>query len=114
MHVRELIRSEPAAAVRRLAHLPQPTFLDSAARDASLGRYSYLACDPFSTYYYCVTNDLGYGGVSSLPAEIGDALMTYRFLSTLDTPGIRAARAANGVGELWETTDVDRPAGWRR
>ena len=36
--------------------------------------------------------------------------MTYRFLRTLDTPGIRAARAANGVGELWETTDVDRPA----
>ena len=50
MHVRELIWSEPAAAVRRLAHLPQLTFLDSAARDASLGRYSYLACDPFSTY----------------------------------------------------------------
>ena len=36
--------------------------------------------------------------------------MTYRFLRTLDTPGIWAARAANGVGELWETTDVDRPA----
>jgi len=36
--------------------------------------------------------------------------MTYRFLRTLDTPGIRAARAANGVGELWERTDVDRPA----
>jgi uncharacterized protein len=36
--------------------------------------------------------------------------MTYRFLRTLDTPGIRAARAANAVGELWETTDVDRPA----
>ncbi len=36
--------------------------------------------------------------------------MTYRFFRTLDTPGIRAARAANGVGELWETTDVDRPA----
>ena len=33
MHVRELIWSEPAAAVRRLAHLPQFTFLDSAARD---------------------------------------------------------------------------------
>jgi len=36
--------------------------------------------------------------------------MTYQLLRTLDTPGIRAARAANGVGELWETTDVDRPA----
>ncbi len=36
--------------------------------------------------------------------------MTYPFLRTLDTPSIRAARAANGVRELWETTDVDRPA----
>src|ERR1700729_1593058 len=36
--------------------------------------------------------------------------MTYRFLRTLDTPGTWAARAANGVGELGETTDVDRPA----
>jgi uncharacterized protein len=36
--------------------------------------------------------------------------LTYRWLRTLDTPGVRAARAANGVGELWETMDVDRPA----
>ncbi len=36
--------------------------------------------------------------------------MTYPFLRTLDTPGIRAARAANGVAELWEATDIDRPA----
>ncbi len=36
--------------------------------------------------------------------------MTYPFLRTLNTPGIRAARAANGGGEPWETTDVDRPA----
>jgi predicted pyridoxine 5'-phosphate oxidase superfamily flavin-nucleotide-binding protein len=36
--------------------------------------------------------------------------MTYPFLSSLDTPGIRGARAANGVGELWETNDVDRAA----
>ena len=36
--------------------------------------------------------------------------MTYRFLSTLDAPGIRAAYGANDVGKLWETTDVDRSA----
>jgi uncharacterized protein len=35
--------------------------------------------------------------------------MTYRFLSTLDTPAVRAARAAN-VGEMWEATGVDPPA----
>nr|WP_247384910.1 MULTISPECIES: hypothetical protein [unclassified Bradyrhizobium] len=33
-----------------LAHRPQLTFLDSSARHDSLGRYSYLACDPFSTF----------------------------------------------------------------
>jgi hypothetical protein len=46
-----------------------------------------------------------------LPAEEGDALMTYEFLSTLDTQGVRAAREANGVGgELWEATGVERAA----
>jgi predicted pyridoxine 5'-phosphate oxidase superfamily flavin-nucleotide-binding protein len=37
--------------------------------------------------------------------------MTYRFLSTLDTQGVRAAREANGVfGELWEATGVEQAA----
>ncbi|WP_407119482.1 hypothetical protein [Bradyrhizobium sp. LMG 9283] len=36
--------------MRRLAHRPHLTFLDSAARHELLGRYSYLTCDPFSTY----------------------------------------------------------------
>ncbi len=50
MHVRELPWIEPVAALQRLAHRPHLTFLDSAAKHAFLGRYSYLACDPFSTY----------------------------------------------------------------
>jgi len=50
MHVRELPWIEPIAAMRRLAHRPHLTFLDSAAKHEALGRYSYLACDPFSTY----------------------------------------------------------------
>ena len=29
--------------------------------------------------------------------------MTYRFLKTLDTPGVRAAREANGVGQMWDS-----------
>ncbi|MGY3487963.1 para-aminobenzoate synthetase component 1 [Bradyrhizobium sp. USDA 4011] len=32
------------------AQRPHLTFLDSAARHEQLGRYSYLACEPFSTY----------------------------------------------------------------
>lgn len=50
MHVRELHWIEPVAAMQCLADRPHLTFLDSAARHTSLGRYSYLACDPFSTY----------------------------------------------------------------
>lgn len=50
MRVRELPWIEPVTAMRRLAHRPHLTFFDSAAKHESLGRYSYLACDPFSTY----------------------------------------------------------------
>lgn len=50
MHVRELWWIDPVTAMRRLAHRPHLTFLDSAAKHESLGRHSYLTCDPFSTY----------------------------------------------------------------
>ncbi|WOH57708.1 aminodeoxychorismate synthase component I [Bradyrhizobium sp. BWC-3-1] len=50
MHVAELSWIEPTTALRCLADRPYLTFLDSAASDALLGRYSYLTCDPFSTY----------------------------------------------------------------
>ncbi len=35
--------------------------------------------------------------------------MVYGFLETLATPGVQAARAANGVDGLWETMEVDLP-----
>ncbi|MCP3387814.1 aminodeoxychorismate synthase component I [Bradyrhizobium sp. CCGB12] len=50
MHVTELSWIEPIAAARCLADRPHFTFLDSAANDALLGRYSYLTCDPFSIF----------------------------------------------------------------
>lgn len=50
MYARELSWIEPIKAMRCVARRPYLTFLDSAAQDAVLGRYSYLACDPFSTY----------------------------------------------------------------
>lgn len=50
MHVRELQWIEPVVAMQCLAHRAYLTFLDSASRRESLGRYSYLTCDPFSTY----------------------------------------------------------------
>lgn len=50
MHVREIHWIDPVTAMRCLAHRANLTFLDSAARHEALGRYSYVACDPFSTY----------------------------------------------------------------
>ncbi|MHB0773854.1 aminodeoxychorismate synthase component I [Bradyrhizobium sp. 1.29L] len=50
MYVRELEWIDPVSAMRRVAHRPHLTFLDSAAKHDPLGRYSYLACNPFSTF----------------------------------------------------------------
>src|SRR5690348_10360603 len=50
MHVRELQWIEPVAAMWGLVDRAHLTFLDSAAKHELLGRYSYLACDPFSTF----------------------------------------------------------------
>ncbi|MGY4224986.1 para-aminobenzoate synthetase component 1 [Bradyrhizobium sp. USDA 4503] len=50
MHISELHWIEPVTAMRSLADRPYLTFLDSAAKHESLGRYSYVACDPFSTF----------------------------------------------------------------
>lgn len=50
MHVRELPWIEPVKALQCLAQRPQLTFLDSAAEHELLGRYSYLACEPFGSY----------------------------------------------------------------
>src|SRR5271156_1850332 len=45
--VEELAALEPFAAFRHFAHLPYALFLDSALIDPQLGRYSYVAADPF-------------------------------------------------------------------
>lgn len=50
MHIRELPWIEPVTAMPSLAHRSNLTFFDSAARHESLGRHSYLCCDPFSTF----------------------------------------------------------------
>src|ERR1700689_2011925 len=50
MHVREIHWIDPVTVMRCLADRSNLTFLDSAARHEALGRYSYVTCDPFSTY----------------------------------------------------------------
>lgn len=50
MLVQELDLIDPLEAVECLSELPNLTFLDSAMRHPSLGRYSYVATDPFGSF----------------------------------------------------------------
>lgn len=50
MQVREVQRIEPVIVMRCLSHRRHLTFLDSAVGHELFGGYSYLTCDPFSTY----------------------------------------------------------------
>jgi len=54
--VEELTGLAPWGAVQRLADLPHLLFLDSA-RPSALGRYSYVAADPFQ-WRTCAANDV--------------------------------------------------------
>jgi para-aminobenzoate synthetase component 1 len=50
MIVRTLAVRDPIEAVARLRSLPNLTFLDSAMAHPTLGRFSFLAADPFGTF----------------------------------------------------------------
>ncbi|MFD1333841.1 aminodeoxychorismate synthase, component I, partial [Methylopila musalis] len=49
MHITELDTTDLAALAERLAGAADLVFLDSAMPHAKLGRYSYLAADPYAT-----------------------------------------------------------------
>ncbi len=49
MHVIEIDFGDPVAAADAFRRLPFLTFLDSAMLDDNLGRYSFIAADPFAT-----------------------------------------------------------------
>ncbi len=50
MIVRPLALKDPVAAVRRLKRLANLTFLDSAMAHPTLGRFSFVAADPFGSF----------------------------------------------------------------
>jgi para-aminobenzoate synthetase component I len=50
MQVRQLEWIDPVAAASRLVRLPHMSLLDSAMAHPRLGRYSYLAADPFGVF----------------------------------------------------------------
>ena len=47
---REIAYGDPVAVMRRFAGQRDLTFLDSAVQQGELGRYSYIAADPFETF----------------------------------------------------------------
>ncbi|MGE3873744.1 MAG: aminodeoxychorismate synthase component I [Parvibaculaceae bacterium] len=47
---REIAYGDPALMLRRFAGVKDLTFLDSALQQGELGRYSYIAADPFETF----------------------------------------------------------------
>ncbi|MGE3830720.1 MAG: aminodeoxychorismate synthase component I [Parvibaculaceae bacterium] len=47
---REIAYGDPALMAERLRGHAQLLFLDSAKHDQALGRYSYIACDPFASF----------------------------------------------------------------
>lgn len=59
---REIAYRDPALLMRRFARRKDVTLLDSAAQQGELGRYSYIAADPFETF----TLAEGEGGLAAL------------------------------------------------
>src|SRR5439155_6541640 len=47
---REIAYGDPVAVMRRFVGQRDLTFLDSAVQQGELGRYSYIAADPFETF----------------------------------------------------------------
>lgn len=97
MHVIELSRIDPVTAMRCLADRPYLAFLDSAAKDELLGRYSYLACDPFSTYV--VADGRASCDGETLDGDLWDALRallaSYRQQHRCDLPPFQGVSPAS-------------------
>jgi para-aminobenzoate synthetase component 1 len=78
MHVIEIDFRDPAEAAHALRDLPFLTFLDSSMADRKLGRYSFIAADPFARI------KAGVAG-KDWPARLKSQLSPYR---TAPLPGL--------------------------
>jgi para-aminobenzoate synthetase component 1 len=78
MHVIEIDFCDPADAAHALRDLPFLTFLDSSMADRKLGRYSFVAADPFARFE---AGEAGEGWASRLKSM----LAAYR---TASLPGL--------------------------
>ncbi|MGH6763176.1 MAG: aminodeoxychorismate synthase component I [Phyllobacterium sp.] len=67
MHIRKIPWLEPYEAAARLRSLSGLSFLDSAMRHPELGRYSYVAAEPFGTFVIRNREAAWNGGVIDAP-----------------------------------------------
>ncbi|MGH6838644.1 MAG: aminodeoxychorismate synthase component I [Methylocella sp.] len=67
MHVIEIDFCDPADAAHALRDLPYLTFLDSSMADRKLGRYSFVAADPFARI---IAGEAGEGWASRLKSML--------------------------------------------
>lgn len=78
MHVIEIDYCDPEAAAFALRDLPFLTFLDSAMPDRKLGRYSFIAADPFERF-------VAGTAAKDWPARLKSLLAAYK---TVPLPGL--------------------------
>lgn len=72
MYVAEIDFRDPAEAAHALSDLPFLTFLDSAKAESNLGRYSFVAADPFAKI---AGNEMESGWVQRLKSLFADFAM---------------------------------------
>jgi para-aminobenzoate synthetase component 1 len=86
MQIVDLDLIEPLDAARRLADLPNLVFLDSAMRHDQLGRFSYVAADPFAMFR--VERGVAHWNGEALQGDpfehLADKLNTYRQATMFD------------------------------
>jgi len=98
-----LVRELPAdltvvEAFTRLAHLAHPLFFDSARRDDTQGRYSFVAVDPFQWFVQTATTE-------NVLSEIEQAWQTYPAQTLPDLPPFQGGAAGLFSYELAQTLE---------
>jgi para-aminobenzoate synthetase component 1 len=104
MHVIEIDFCDPAEAAQALRDLPFLTFLDSAMADRKLGRYSFIAADPFARIVAGVAG-------SDWAARLKSQLAAYRTASLPGLPPFQGGAAGLFSYELGRSLErLPQPA----
>ena len=115
MHVIEIDFRDPAEVAHALGDLPFLTFLDSAMADRKLGRFSFIAADPFARFVAGTAE-------ADWPARLKSLLSAYRTPSLPGLPSFQGGaaglfsyelgRSLERLPEPASTTGVPRSFPW--